>query len=345
MLECFAGDITVAIPGPAAPDSEAEMRTQTSGSLSLDLDAPSAMLKAPHASDVQDSPQASDSHSASSHTQPGSVGAESAGQHESSQFSHLAHGKLQQLVSWLVDKRRSTQLSVTQVPDSTSPSLEQAVESEHTSLAQADAAKHQHAEAGQSQWSETAQPADAETEQAAAADSFKADASKDSEQMLEPLPHAAISSNVEFFLLSAASLLAAWSLTSLLLWCFTTPLSRPTALEALPLLEEEEEAHASPEAAHPVPEDAEEEQGTSLTTRARSVARSMSQAVSGLMTLGSEAHGSEAHKVQEAGWEAESALRGSGMGTSRRSRQPRGRRELAGLGKCPLLPCAFTDAM
>ena len=313
----------------AAPDSEAETDLLSPESDPLELVAPSALLSKPNeSSELQVVASSSDGSSATPTAQSDSEDAESAGYHRLSQLSHLSHAKLQQLMSWLTNKHWSSGPSndVSGAHGITSSGLEQPVESEHTRLAQAESAQLKGAESAQLDQDEFAPSTDAES------DSYKPGAS--SRQMHTPLLSAAVLPGLQFFLLTAASLLVAWLVSSLLIRWFATPLTRPTAHEVHAPHEEEEE-QASPEAAHPASEDAEEEcqqgkQGVGLATRARSVARSMSEAVSALVT-----NQSERHEAEEAGMEAESAPGGSGAGTSRRGRQPRGRRELAALGKCP----------
>lgn len=323
--------MVAALPG-AAPDSEAEVDLQSSESDPLESDAPSASLSEPNeSSGLQDVALSPDSHSAAPNSRPDSEDAESAGYHELSQLSHMSHAKLQQLLSWLTIKHRSSRPSddVSQAPGITSSGHQQPVESGHTRLAQAESAQLKGAESAQLDQAEFAPSTDAESEDT---DSCKMNAS--SKQTHTPLFFAAVLPGLQFFLLTAASLLVAWLVSSLLIRWAATPLTRPTAHEAHTPHEEEED-QASPEAAHPASDDAEEEhqqgeQGVGLATRARSVARSMSEAVSALVT-----NQSEAHEAEEAGMEAESAPGGSGAGTSRRGGKPRGRRELAALGKCP----------
>ena len=326
-----AGDVKAAVLRPSAPDSEAEMDLQSAELSPFNSDAPSASYIEPHGSSDSQDAETPDPYSAAPSTQPDYEDAESA-HHESYQLRHLSPAKVQQLLSWLAEKRWSSRSTdnVSQRPGIISSAPEQPAESEHTSLAES-AQLHQ----AQLPPGTDAESAQTESEDA---ESYKTGAS--SEEIHMPLLPAVILPGVQIFLLTAASLLAAWLVSSLLIRWLATPLTRPTAVEAeaqaqTPL--EQEEEQASPEAAHSASEDAEEErqrgeQGLGLAIRARSVARSMSEAVSGLLT-----NGSETHEAEEAGVEAESAPRGSGAGTSRRGRQPRGRRELAALGECPQL--------
>lgn len=359
MLDGAAGDWLAATQRPASFDSEAELHIQSSRSLPLDSDLPSAVLK--ESSDAQDATQTTDLRSTSAESHPDSADAEShpdsgdtesAAHHKTSWFSHWAHVKLQQLVSQLTAKPESVEPSLNEAPETSSSDLEQPAESEHLSCAQADAEQPQDDQSAQRADADLAQHADAKLAQHANAESAQTGdatssrnngARQDSEHNAESRLLRTILSGTHFFVLTAASLLAAWLVSSLLLGWLPTPLRRPRAPEAA-LLEEEEEWE-SPEAAHAGSGDAEEEepqtseQGTSLVTRARSVARSISEAVSGMVTNRSEEH------EEEAGMEAESAPGISGVGSSRRARKPRGRRELAALGECSsLLPLMFVKS-
>ena len=325
-----AGEMMTSALRSAAPDSEAETDQQSSEPLLLDSDALSALLREPtKSSQVQNAVVSPESHSTAPIAQPGEEeeDAGSADYHGSSQFSHMSHAKFQQLLSWLTNKHRSGRPSdiVTQAPGVISSGHEQHTESEHTRLAQLESA--------QLDQDDSAPGTDAESEQTESewAESCRPGASN--EQMHVRLSPAAVLPGLHFFLLTAASLLVAWLVSSRLIRKFATPLTGPTALEAQ-IAHDEEEEQASPEAAHAASEGTDEEpqqgeQGVGLATRARSVARSMSEAVSALVT-----NQSEVHEVEEAGMEVGSAPGVSGAGTSRGGK-PRGRRELAALGKCP----------
>lgn len=260
---------------------------------------------------------------------------------ESAQHDAWSRTKLQQLVSWLTAQHEFVEPSLTEAPETSSSSLEQPAESEHLSYAQADAMQPQDTESAQHADAESAQHANAESAQTDdAASSRSEEARQDSEQRAESRMPGTILSGTNFFLLTAASLLAAWLVSSLLLGWLPNPLRRPTTPEAAQTLLEEEEEWESPEAAgfenaeEEGPQTSEEE--TSLVIRARSVARGISEAVSGLVT-----NRSEEHEV-EAGMEADSAPGVSGVSTSRRGRRPRGTRELAALGEySSLLPLIF----
>ena len=330
-----AGDVKVAILQPSAPDSEAEMNLQRSELLPQDSVAPSASSIGSHASSDSQDAKTPDPYSAAPSTQPDPEDAESA-HHESSQLSHLSPAKVQQLLSWLAEKHQSSQSTdnISQRPGTINSAREQPAESEHAGLAQPESAQPQGAESAQLDQAQLP-GTDAESAQAESkdAESYQTDAS--SEQMHEPLLPAAVLPGLHSFLLTATSLLMACLVSSLLIRWLATPLTRPSALEAQDQTPIEEEEQASPEAACPASEDAEEErqqgeEGLDFATRARSVARSMSEAVSGLMTTRSEAH-----EAEEAGTEAESAPGRFGAGTGRRGRKPRGRRELVALGMCP----------
>ena len=312
----------------AAPDSEAETNPQSSEPLPVDSDVPFALLNEPNeSSEIPEASLSADTPLATLTAQPDSEDAESADYHGSSPFSHVLHATLQQLLSWLTNKHwvsRPTD-DVSKAPSVTSPGHGQHAESEHTRFAQPESAQLQGAEPAQHDQHDSAPGTEAESAQT---ESCKPDVG--GEQMHMPLWSAAVLPGLQIFLLTAASLLTAWLVSSLLIRSFVTLLTRPTALEA----HDEEEEAASPEAAHPASQNAEgeqqDEQGLGFVTRARSVARSMSEAVSALVT-----NQPEAHEAEEAGMEAESAPEGSGAVTSRRGRKPRGRRELAALGKCP----------
>ena len=334
LVSAGGGDAGQGVPAAlqtAALDSEAEINLQSSEPLPVDSDVPFASLFEPNeSSEIVEAWLAGDGPSATLTAQPDPEDAESADYHGSSHFSHVSHATLQQLMAWLTKKKhwssRPTD-DVSQAPSVTSRGHEQHAESEHTGFAQPESTQLQGAESAQH---DSAPGTEAESE---GAESCKPDVG--GEQMHMPLLSAAVLPGLQFFLLTAASLLMAWLVSSLLIRSFVTLLTRPTALEA----RDEEEEAASPEAAHPASENAEGEQqeeqgvGLGLATRARSVARSMSEAVSALVT-----NQPEAQEAEEAGMEAESAPEGSGAGTSRRGRKPRGRRELAALGKCPQ-PC------
>ena len=342
--------MTAATLRPAAPESEPIVTPMSSEPLPLDSDAPSALLREPHesaevqgASDPPATP--SDTHT----IQPDTEGDDSLAQPDSSQFSHLAPAKLRQLLSWLAAKHQPSQLTdhISQAPHVISSAPRQHVESAHTELAESESTQLQDGESAHLQGDESAQLKEVESAPDAHAESAQTESEgaesyrSDARTHRPQLPDAVLP-GLQFFLLSAASLLLAWFVSSLLIRSFTSPSTRLTTLEAqIPHEEEEQEEEASPEAAHPASEAAEEEeeqqqseQGMGLVTRARSVARSMSEAVSGMVT-----NRSEAHEAEEAGLEAESAPGGSGAGTSRRGARPRGRRELAALGNCPQ-PCA-----
>lgn len=334
-----AGDLVSTQP-PAASDPEAEVHIQSSEPLPLNSDPPSTSLE--ESTDVRGARHTSDLNSASADSQPDTADAESKPHHKLSRFGHWSHAKLQHLQSRLADKQWFTAPSLPQAPDTISSSLEQPAESEHLSLAHTDAAQRQAGESAQT--ADSAQTDGAESAQTDGAASGRIDeARQDPEQRqtqrAESLLPASIFPGAQFFLLGAASLLAAWSVSSLLLGRFiATSLSRPTTPEAQTLPEEGEEQQ-SPEAAYGDAEEGEPQtsaQGTSFVMRARSVVRSMSEAVSGLATNRSEGH------EAEAGLGAESAPGGSGVGSRRGGRKPRGRRELAALGEsASLLPLSL----
>lgn len=340
--------MTAATSRPSAREQETVVTSTSSEPLPVDSNAASGLLKEPHEpSEGQDTSHPPESPSDTYTKQPDSEADESAAGSDSPQFSHLAPAKLKQLLSWLAAKHRSSRVTnyIGQLMTSGS-APRPPVESAHTELPEHESMQLQDAESAQLQGDESAQLSQADSGSDTHAESAQtelegAESDRTHAGTHKPLLPAAVSPDLQSFLLSSAAFLLAWVISSLLIRWLTSPLTRLTTFEAQTPHKEEQEEQASPEATRPASEGAEgeeeqqqSEQGMGLVTRARSVARSMSEAVSGMVT-----NRSEAHEAEEVGLEAESAPGGSGAGASRRrGARPKGRRELAALGKCPSTP-------
>lgn len=330
---------------PSAPASDAIMTPMSSQPLPRDSDAPSAVLTEPtESSDAPDTSHPPESPSDAHTAQPDTEKDESTARPDSPQFSHLAPAKLKQLLSWLAAKHWSSRLTsyFSQAHRVISSAPWQPVQSAHTELAEPESTQQQDAESAQLQGDESAQLSQVESVPDAHAESGGAESHRTDVQTHKPFLPAEVLPDLQFLLLGSASLLLAWFVSSLLIKWLTSSLTRPAKLEAQVPHEEEQEEQASPEVAHSAPEGAEEEeqqqseQGVGLVTRARSVARSMSEAVSGMVMSRSEVY-----EAEEVGLEADSAPGGSGAAASRRHARPRGRRELAALGNCSSTLCCL----
>ena len=320
-----AGDAVLeAAPRPEQPthtDSEAEAHQQGSQPVSQDSEADTAFS----------TDSASNAHTYPPHFQPEPQAADSAqaehglkpSEPDSDPLSHESQSKLQQLLSWLPDRHWFSQPSDLRLPGTSEP------DTPSLSLEQPETAQLELLGSARQESTQPALTDDAESD--------TRDPSMDTHQAVEPVLLSDLIASSEMFLWGAASAIAAWLLSSLLLRCLaSTPPHPPIHSDdgeesALP---EEEDREASPDVMYSAsPEEAEAtamgtEQPTGVVTRARSVARSMSEAVSGLMTSRSEMPG------EEEGHEAESAPGGVGASGSVRGRRARGRRELAALGTC-----------
>ena len=308
---------------PSPPDSEAETHQQgLQALLPQDSDADTALST--HSS------LSSTAQTSSSDLQPELHAAESADSEpgseapgpESSPLSRESRSKLQQLLSLLLDRHWFSQSSNVKSPVTLEP---------HTTRSGVEQLETQQLDSTGLAQQEHSQPTLTKDNKSA-----RRDPSTDTRQAVAAVLPFDVSRSSEMFLWCAAWAVAAWLLSSLLLHCFASTSPHPQTHaddregNALP---EEEDRDVSPDVMHSaLAEDTEAtavgaERASGLATRARSVARSMSEAVSGMMTSRSEMPG------EEEGHEADSAPGGAGV-SSVRSRRGRGRRELAALGTC-----------
>ena len=354
---------------PAAAQADAELQQPTSEPVSVDSDGHTALTK-----DTAAQPSAAHATAPlhlcnpdSPEPQARSQSAESTEQPEAEATIPLSQSRLQQVLSDWPQSIHPPDVvrAVIEEPASIGHSIDQPPASQPEGAAQpevapADTFHSRHADSSlDSSWQGDSQ---SESAEAQAVEPVRSDDRADAEQAVTPAWLPAASPPLEGVLCSAVAAIAAWLLSSLLLQLISFIMSHAAAAkEAAADCEEAEGMQQdqgtpaedlfeqvawedSPEAMHTSPEagegttgmGAEQGDGVGVVTRARSVARSVSEAVTGLMT-----NRSGMPEAEEVGQEAESAPGGSGA-CSTRGRKPRGRRELSALGKCPL-PCSCSQ--